>query len=670
MINCELLAPAGSIGALKAAVHSGTDAVYLGGSLFNARASATNFANDELKEAVDFCHLRKVKVYVTVNILIADKEFPELDKFIRFIDLIGVDGVIVQDIGVAMYIKKIAPSLSLHASTQMTVYDLEGAKFLKSLGFKRVVLARELSIEQIKYISQNAEIETEIFIHGAMCLCYSGQCLMSSVIGGRSGNRGRCAQPCRLEYTIDNKKGFLMSLKDMCLIKHLKDIENSGVTSLKIEGRMKGPEYVSTIVSIYRKYLDNENKVSDADYKTLEKIFYRGGFSDGYFKKAKGKEMFCHTKPDNPYLQQDEIQAVTENYKKTNINLYFTALKNDKLKLIATDEYGNTADYTSDLIVEQAKNIPTSKEKINDSLTKLGGTVFKAEKIEINIDTDIFIPTSEINKSRRAVTEILENKIKKMYERSYSQIEFSALNCSEKQNEFKLSIAVSNKSQLYAVRKTDCERIYVPLELGEYNENEILILPRISPYNLEEIISKTPNKSVLVRNIGQINVAKRCNKTIYLDFTMNVFNKISCDFYKNNDIKGITLSTELMLKQIQNLSHIIECECVIYGKIPIMITENCLIKTSTGCKHGGYICDRTNERFLIKCLPECRNEIFNSKPILMSDKLDDIKKTNVDFGRLNFVDEAPEECIKIYNSYKKCEKINIDFTRGKYYKGV
>lgn len=670
MINCELLAPAGSIGALKAAVHSGTDAVYLGGSLFNARASATNFANDELKEAVDFCHLRKVKVYVTVNILIADKEFPELDKFIRFIDLIGVDGVIVQDIGVAMYIKKIAPSLSLHASTQMTVYDLEGAKFLKSLGFKRVVLARELSIEQIKYISQNAEIETEIFIHGAMCLCYSGQCLMSSVIGGRSGNRGRCAQPCRLEYTIENKKGFLMSLKDMCLIKHLKDIENSGVTSLKIEGRMKGPEYVSTIVSIYRKYLDNENKVSDADYKTLEKIFYRGGFSDGYFKKAKGKDMFCHTKPDNPYLQQDEIQAVTENYKKTNINLYFTALKNDKLKLIATDEYGNTADYTSDLIVEQAKNIPTSKEKINDSLTKLGGTVFKAEKIEINIDTDIFIPTSEINKSRRAVTEILENKIKKMYERSYSQIEFSALNCSEKQNEFKLSIAVSNKSQLYAVRKTDCERIYVPLELGEYNENEILILPRISPYNLEEIISKTPNKSVLVRNIGQINVAKRCNKTIYLDFTMNVFNKISCDFYKNNDIKGITLSTELMLKQIQNLSHIIECECVIYGKIPIMITENCLIKTSTGCKHGGYICDRTNERFLIKCLPECRNEIFNSKPILMSDKLDDIKKTNVDFGRLNFVDEAPEECIKIYNSYKKCEKINIDFTRGKYYKGV
>ena len=296
MINCELLAPAGSFESLKAAVLSGTDAVYLGGSLFNARASATNFNDEELEKAVDFCHLHKVKVYVTVNILISDKEFCDLDKFIRTINRIGVDAVIVQDIGVAMYIKSIAPDLNLHASTQMTVYDLEGAKFLKSLGFTRVVLARELSAKKIKHISEKSGVETEIFVHGAMCFCYSGQCLMSGIIGGRSGNRGKCAQPCRLEYTINNKKGFLMSLKDMCLINHLKKIEQCGVTSLKIEGRMKGPEYVGTVISTYRKYLDNDIPVSRDDYKNLETIFFRGGFSDGYFKAQKGKDMFCRKK--------------------------------------------------------------------------------------------------------------------------------------------------------------------------------------------------------------------------------------------------------------------------------------------------------------------------------------------------------------------------------------
>ena len=275
MINCELLAPAGSFESLKAAVLSGADAVYLGGSLFNARASATNFNDQELEEAVGFCHLHKVKVYVTVNILISDKEFYDLDKFIRTINRIGVDAVIVQDIGVAMYIKSIAPDLHLHASTQMTVYDLEGAKFLKSIGFTRVVLARELSSDKIKLISEKSGVETEIFVHGAMCFCYSGQCLMSGIIGGRSGNRGKCAQPCRLEYTINNKKGFLMSLKDMCLINHLKEIDKCGVTSLKIEGRMKGPEYVATVISTYRKYLDNNVSVSKDDYtKHIKKPVY------------------------------------------------------------------------------------------------------------------------------------------------------------------------------------------------------------------------------------------------------------------------------------------------------------------------------------------------------------------------------------------------------------
>lgn len=670
MINCELLAPAGSIKALEAAVLSGADAVYLGGSLFNARASAVNFNNDELIDAVNFCHLRKVKVYVTVNILISDKEFDELDTFIRYINKIGVDGVIVQDIGVAMYIKEIAPDLRLHASTQMTVYDIEGAKFLKSLGFERVVLARELSAEKIKEISQKSGIETEIFVHGAMCLCYSGQCLMSGIIGGRSGNRGKCAQPCRLQYRVDNKKGFLMSLKDMCLIRHLKEIEDLGVTSLKIEGRMKGPEYVGTVVSVYKKYMEHEGEVSKEDYNRLEKIFYRGGFSDGYFMDKKGSEMFCHTKPDNPYLRQDDTFNLTEKYKKTNIFMYFKGHIGEKLNLYVVDEYGNSVEYSSELCLEHAKNSSATTDKIKGNLNKLGDTVFNIQHIEIDVDDNVFIPTSEINKARREVTKQLEEKIIKSYHRTDNTIKSVEILSGSNNYKFELSVFISDKNQLEAIRKTDCKRIYVPIELNDFKEDEIIVLPRITPDNLEEILVNIPNKKVLVRNIGQLNIAKRCNKKINLDFTMNVFNKYSCDFYKKLGINIITLSTELTLKQIKSLTGIVDCEAVIYGKLPMMITENCIIKSSAGCKNGGYIYDRTNEGFLIKCLPECRNEIYNSKPIIMSDKLDDIKNTGIRYGRLNFVNENAEECLKIYNAYKNGTSINSEFTRGKFYKGV
>lgn len=670
MINCELLAPAGSIKALEAAVLSGADAVYLGGSLFNARASAANFDDEELKRAVEFCHLRKVKVYVTVNILISDKEFEQLDRFIRTINEMGVDAVIVQDIGVAMYIKKIAPELRLHASTQMTVYDVEGAKYLKGLGFERVVLSRELSAKKIKEISQKSGVETEIFVHGAMCLCYSGQCLMSGIIGGRSGNRGKCAQPCRLEYRIENKKGFLLSLKDMCLIRHLKEIENHGVTSLKIEGRMKGPEYVGTVVSTYRKYLDNETSVSDKDYQKLENVFYRGGFSDGYFKNQKGKDMFCHTKPDNPYLKQEDIFRFSEKYKKTNIFMYFRGYKGENLTLTIVDEYGNTVNYSSEIYLEEAKNSSASIEKVKENLNKLGDTVFVARNIEIDLGENVFIPASEINKARRDVTSKLEKLIINSYKRKNINVKYCSISNNNKTINFDLSVLVSDKEQLNAIRKTDCKRIYVPLELNDFKENEIIALPRISPDNLEDTLSKTPCNTVLVRNIGQIELAKRCGKKIQLDFTMNVFNSYACEFYKEQEIDIITLSTELTLKQINPMTKIIDCESVIYGKLPMMITENCMIKTSVGCKHGGYIYDRTGEAFLIKCLPECRNEIYNSKPIIMSDKNEDIISSGLRYGRLNFVDETAEECIEIYTNYKKCKKINKEFTRGKFYKGV
>ena len=672
MINCELLAPAGGPEALIAAVNSGADAVYLGGNAFNARASANNFDDTELEKAVDYCHLRKVRVYVVVNILISDKEFSELDSFIRKINKIGVDGVIVQDIGVAMYIKSIAPDLRLHASTQMTVYDKYGASFLEELDFDRVVLARELSTQKIKDITSNNSIETEIFVHGAMCVCYSGQCLMSSMIGGRSGNRGKCAQPCRLLYKIADKKGYLLSLKDMCLINHLKEIEDINVTSLKIEGRMKGPDYVGTVVSTYRKYLNNESKVSAEDYKQLDSIFYRGGLSDGYYTSKKGADMFCHSKPDNPYLKQDKISLPQADYKKTRLDLNFEGFVGKKLHLVATDEFGNCVEYYSEKELEEAKNSVASESNVKEKLSKLGDTVFEAQNIEINMDSNVFIPVSEINTARRNVTERLQQKIVDSFKRTPSTLVAPKLTTTQKKhNDFKFSVSVSTKEQLEAIRKTDCNRIYVPLELSEYcNGDEIIILPRISPDNLVDILKNIKNEDVLVTNIGQLQIAKMLNKNIYIDFTMNVFNKYSCDFYSKMNVKGITLSTELTISQIRDITPYGECEAVIYGKLPLMITENCMIKSSVGCKHGGYISDRTNERFLIKCLPECRNEIYNSKPIMMSDKTDDLKYAGLSYGRLYFVDEKPENCVKIYNMYKQGFPLNIDFTRGKFYKGV
>ncbi len=669
MISCELLAPAGSFEALKAAVLSGANAVYLGGNLFNARASANNFDDQELEEAINYCHLRKVKVFVTVNILVGDVEFKELDKFVRKLNKFGTDGVIIQDIGVAMYIKSIAPNLPLHASTQLTVYDKYGAEFLKNIGFKRIVLARELSKEVIADICKNVDVEIEIFVHGAMCVCYSGQCLMSSMIGGRSGNRGKCAQPCRLNYKAGNKSGYLLSLKDMCLIKHLKDIENIGVKSLKIEGRMKGSEYVGTVVSIYRKYLDNEKQVTDEDYKKLEKIFYRGGFSNGYYTGKKGADMFCHTKPDNPYLKQDEKYEQFDNYKKTDISLEFAGRVNDCIKLIATDEYGNQCDYISTDVIQKARSSSTSADRIKEQLSKLGDTVFKIKDIKIDIDNDAFIPVSEINLARRSIIEMLERKIILSKKRIDNGESYNIESVRENQG-FDFSVSVWDKKQLEIARNANCKKIYVPLEIGDFKDDEIVILPRISPKDIDETVKNLPVKNVLVRNIGQFEIAKRYNKDIHIDFTMNVFNKYTYKFFEEYSVKSITLSSELTIRQITDIYGVVPTESIIYGRLPLMVTENCMLKTSSGCTQGGFIEDRTGEKFLIKCLADCRNEIYNSKPIVMSDKLIDIENCGISYGRISFTDESPSECIEILNCYKNKLPITKDFTRGKFYKGV
>lgn len=664
MSICELLSPAGSPDTLIAAVESGADSVYLGGSAFNARKSAVNFDNKQLEEAVDYCHKNSVKVLVTVNTLVNDRELLELEKYLRFLNKIGVDGIIVQDLGVAKIAKQIVPDLPLHASTQMTIFDVDGAKLMESLGFKRVVLARELSLKQIEEIKKAVSIEIETFIHGAICVCYSGQCLMSSFIGGRSGNRGACAQPCRLGYSIDNKNGFLLSPKDMGLINHIKDLKRIGVNSLKIEGRMKGEDYVRTVVSLYRKYLDNDELISKDDYEVLDGIFYRGGLTDGYFT-GKLDNMLCHNKPDNPYLKQKKYTP-EKTIKKRDVSFVASLKLGKPFSMKATCE-NITVEVSGGIHAEIAKNVPVTEERIITQTGKLGGTNFSANEILTDIGDKLSIPVSEINNVRRQVIEKLEEAIVNSYKRQDKNLVVEQIS-KGKPSQFDISVKVSTKEQLVAF--SHIERLYVPLEI--YDGKGIAVLPRIYEGDLRKVVEQKNCKKVAITNIGQINMFKDTDIEMYADTSLNIFNSQAVKFLQDYGVKGVTLSTELMLSQIRDIRSDIPLESVIYGYIPVMITKNCMIKAAVGCKNhkGAVLKDRTGAIFKIKCLPDCKNEIYNSIPIVMSDKLNDLKNSGLSFGRLDFTFETPEEAIEIYEHYKAGKPLNINFTRGKFYKGV
>ncbi len=664
MSVCELLSPAGDIKTLKEAVMSGADSIYFGGTLFNARSSAVNFTNEEITEAVDFCHLRGVKVFVTVNTLINDKEIPQMVKYLKFLSETGVDGIIVQDLGVAKIAGQVVPELPIHGSTQMTVIDKEGAMLLQDLGFKRVVVARELSYAEIKEIKEAVEIEIEVFVHGAICVCYSGQCLMSSFIGGRSGNRGNCAQPCRLLYSIENKKGNLLSPKDMGLINHIKELKNAGVDSLKIEGRMKGIDYVKTVVSTYRKYLDNDDKVSKEDYDILDGVFYRGGLTDGYFT-GKLNDMFCYNKPDNPYLKQKKAEI--KDYERK-ITVDFDAeLKPGEPFSLTAKHNGLCVTVKGELKGEMAINRPLNGERIASQLAKLGGTNFAAGEIKIAVDNNVTVPISEINNVRRMAVEKLNCEIINSHRRQPLKIDLPVLN-DVKGEDFNYSVMVSDKEQLKVF--SGYEYLYVPLDL--YCGEGVAVLPRISYVGLKEKVLIKNCKKVLARNIGQIKMLEGTGIEIYADFTLNTFNSYGALMLNELGVKQITLSTELMFSQIRGIKSSVPLESVIYGYIPLMITKNCLIKSAVGCKNknGAILTDRTGTDFKIKCTDHCKNEIYNSLPVVLSDKTADIKSCGLSFGRLMFLDESPKKCLEILDCYKKGIMPDCEFTRGKFYKGV
>lgn len=689
-MSIELLAPAGSPAALRAAVQSGADAVYLGIDTFGARQSAENFSLDELPKWIDYCHLYGVDVHVTVNTLIKNNELSKLSECVKRLNNAHADALIIQDLGAAEIIKNTVPDMTLHASTQMTVTSLEGVKYLENMGFSRVVLARELSKNEIEYICKNAQAEIEVFVHGAICMCYSGQCLMSSILGGRSGNRGRCAQPCRLPYELMEKgqcagRGYILSPKDMSLINELGTLNEAGVKSLKIEGRLKRAEYVSAVVGIYRKYIDNPKEVTAQDMQELKDAFSRTGFTDGYFKGQLGKAMMSHkisgNSSDNKFTA-DAVLRTSENAnaRKIPVNIVGTLKEGAPLEVVMYDNDSNCSDAVGTLNSEIAVNKPLDKTRFKEQLLKLGSTPFEAAGAEVCTDSGITIPVKEINAVRRTAVDGL---IKKRIERHTGRICDSELFTAHerKENDIILTAEVSSEEQLEAAIQAGIKRVYAPARImnkrlvGMAQSNRTELVEKAS-----EIFSGQEITSDAVLVSSPAAVYKYAEKRLYGDFRLNVFNSRTAEHFSK--LQGITLSPELNLHEIRDILKYTtaQTEIIGYGHLPLMIMKNCPVRAMGKCQKGRQIYtlrDRKNEEFPIICSDDCRSVLLNSKPLFTADKITDLTDLKINSIRLIFTVEKFSQCGKIIDVYKRAmkgEKIEPmrenTFTRGHLYRGV
>lgn len=681
----ELLAPAGTYDCLVAAVNSGADAVYFAGKGFGARSFAGNLSDEEIYRAADFCHLRNVRAYVTVNTLVFDREYKELENFIKTITRAGVDGVIVQDLGVLRFIREISPDIELHGSTQMTVHSADGVRTLEGLGVSRVVLSRELSGEEMSDIIRNTSAEAEVFIHGAMCMSYSGQCLMSSVIGGRSGNRGKCAQPCRLPYSADGKKPkFYLSLKDMSLAEHIARLNEIGVASLKIEGRMKGEAYVSAVVSAYRRLIDENRKPTKAEIDRLNRIFFRGGLTDGYFADNKGTHMFAFDKPDNPYLKNDSEEIIASKKQiPIKISAYIAEGEKPKIKL-SCGEY--TAEAVGDSKIETAAKQPATKDNIESQLIKTGGTAFRAENADISLKGTPFVPVSMINELRRNAVEKLEEKILQNYRNKRIVSPKPMHKAGTVESGGCYTCSVLNIEQYKAVQSYNFKRIYVPLylvaefsqELLADRERVVISLPVILRAEQREKcrqaladLSALGFDKVEISTIDALAIAHGFE--IYGSQRLNITNSTATEEYKSLGLSGMCLSAELNLAQMRDIAKSLPTEVVAYGRIPIMITENCMLKNmgKCPCRGTGEIIDRTGAKFpVVRDGDICRSVVLNSVPLYMGDRLDDMNRLGADL-RLIFTVEDLKRTKEICEDYilgVKCE--DMKFTRLHYYKSA
>ena len=690
----ELLSPAGGFDSLIAAVQTGADAVYMGFGAFNARRSAKNFTDEEFASAVSYCHLRGVRVFLTLNTLLTDRELVQAADALKKACAMGVDAILVQDWGLLTLAREIVPDVPLHASTQMSLFTLGGANEAAALGMERVVLARELNRDEVREICAGCPAEIEIFIHGALCMCYSGQCEMSAVVGERSGNRGACAQPCRLPYGVNGpcRGGHPLSLKDANLSAYLGEMAEMGVACLKLEGRMKRPEYVAVITGIYRRLLDEKRRPTAEEARQLEQAFSRSGFTDGYWLGKKGPQMFG-TRPENAPEPKElfaEARAQYENgreNRKIPVNLRLTVRRGEPVRLGgACAVHGGAAfAMSTGAVPEEARNRAVTAEELRQRLSKTGGTVFTADRIEIELDEGLMVPASVINGLRR---ELLDELAARREDIPHRRVLAAAVlpEAPEPPKAMRFTCSVLKAQQVTAALLAEKPAIvYVPIEELErldagldWGGTELCaVLPRIfrtadEPV-LRQLLERHPEATaVAVGNLGHLPIVRGLGRTLRGDFGLNIFNSRALLFWREQGLSSATASFELRCQQVRDLNKHLPCEAIVYGRLPLMVTENCVTRCSVGCTHGAgsVLTDRTGAQFPVTCGYGCRCEIQNSRTLFLADK-PEMHRCGLTYGRLRFTTETPEQCAAVLRRYKDGgDWTPDDMTRGLFYRGV
>ena len=688
----ELLSPAGSRAALEAAVQSGADAVYMGFGAFNARRNAKNFTDEEFADAVAYCHLRGVRVFLTLNTLLTDRELPQAAEVLRKASQMGVDAVLVQDWGVLTLAQAVTPDLPIHASTQMSLFTSGGARWAERLGMERVVLARELSREDIANVCRNCGAEIEVFVHGALCMCYSGQCTMSALIGQRSGNRGACAQPCRLPYGVNGpcKNQFPLSLKDANLSAYLQELGDMGVACLKLEGRMKRPEYVAVITAIYRRLIDEKRGPTAEESRALEQAFSRSGFTDGYYRRRKGPAMFG-TRPENapePRELFSEARKLYENgeHKQIPITMQANIRTGQPAALTVSD--GVHAVTVTGPVPEAARNRALTAEDAAQRLQKTGGTVFRCETAEVDVGDGLMLTAAAINGLRRDALEALAAARTAVPQRR--SLPTPALPEGETFSPAapKLTCSIARLDQLTETLAHGAEMIYVPIELlpglTDYRGRAKLcaVLPRVwrdgDEAGFRRILETTPSLSaVSIGNAGHMAIVEGLPLERRGDFGLNVFNSRAVAFWQGQGLDSVTVSFELRHQQVRELRKYLPCEGIVYGRLPLMITENCMIGNAGNCHGDKRLCqgenaltDRTGARFPLLGQYGCRCEVENSRTLFLADK-PEWRSCGLTWARLRFTTESPTQCDAVLRRYQdEGDWTPEEFTRGLFYRGV
>ena len=691
----ELLSPAGSPEGVIAAVQNGADAVYMRMGAFNARRGAKNFTDEEFVKAVRYCHVRGCKVYVTLNTLVNDREMRDAVAAAKLASDAGADALIVQDLGMSYAIRCALPDIPLHASTQMSLHNLAGVEAAAEMGITRAVLARELSFEQIRFITKNASIETEVFVHGALCFCHSGQCYMSALIGRRSGNRGLCAQPCRLQYSLGGRMDdHPLSLKDNCLVDQIRRLEEAGVASLKIEGRMKRPEYTGIVTGVYAKAIREQRNPDKEEMELLEKTFSRQGFTQGYFIGDKLDMFGVRSEPDK---DADKIFAAARKQyaegemRRVPVHFYTVLEKGEHIKAIAFDDDGHRAIATGP-VPERAKRQGLTEQYLTEQMFKTGGTPYNCIENKAKAEPGLYLPASEINELRRKLIAQLSAEREKAPERRTLRIPAPPVNVP----------AISDPARIYQVRTAEQltpelaalkpDYIYFPaMELAEnfdplrpFIDNgarPVAVMPRVITDDqsrevyaaLEKLFDYGVNEA-LTGNLGHVFIARQAGMKVRGDFGLNAFNSYTLRVLQDAGFISATASFELRLAQIKAMAKPIDTELIIYGRLPLMVSDQCIIRQSAGrcnCQTPGQLSDRMGSVFPVVKEFGCRNVIYNAHKLYLADKRDDLYALGLWGLRMLFTTESPRECVEVAKGYLGLTdyKPNV-LTRGLYYRGV